>query len=130
MIYSSDNKIILIKRKNIPYGWALPGGFVDEGESLEHAAKREAKEETSLEIELIEQFFTYSNPKRDKRRHTISTVFIAKIRSGKMNAADDARDIGWFSMETLPEPIAFDHERIIKDFYNYIIKGERIKLEH
>ena len=109
IIYSSDNKIILIKRKNVPYGWAIPGGFVDEGESLEQAAKREAKEETSLNIKLIEQFFTYSNPERDKRQHTISTVFIARIISGDPHAEDDAQDIGWFSMDTLPVPIAFGH---------------------
>lgn len=129
IIYCNEKKIVMIKRKNIPHGWAIPGGFVDYGESLEAAAIREAKEETSLDIELIEQFFTYSNPNRDKRQHTITTVFIAKIKSGEMKAADDAKDIGCFSLETLPENIVFDHRRIIRDFYNYILKGEKIKLE-
>ncbi len=129
IIYCKNKEIILIDRKNVPHGWALPGGFVDYGESLEHAAIREAKEETSLDIELLEQFFTYSDPKRDERQHTITTVFIARIKSGKMKAADDAQDIGCYMFDTLPKNIAFDHKRIIKDFYNYIEKGERIKLE-
>ena len=129
IIKCDKNSIILIDRKNIPHGWAIPGGFVDYGESLEHAAMREAKEETSLNVKLKEQFFTYSDPKRDKRQHTITTVFIAEIESGSMLAADDAKDIGCFTINTLPENIAFDHRRIIKDYFNYILQGRRIKLE-
>jgi ADP-ribose pyrophosphatase YjhB (NUDIX family) len=107
---------ILIKRKNPPYGWALPGGFVDYGESLEKAAVREAKEETSLDIELVSQFHTYSNPGRDPRFHTISTVFIARAE-GRPKAQDDAQEIGIFSAESMPHPLAFDHEQILDDYF-------------
>jgi len=109
--------IVLIKRKNPPYGWAIPGGFVDYGESLEEAAVREAKEETSLDIKLIRQFHTYSDPDRDKRFHTISTVYIAKAE-GKPKADDDAKEIGVFNKDNLPSPIAFDHEKILKDYFS------------
>ncbi|MCX7974243.1 MAG: NUDIX hydrolase [Candidatus Aminicenantes bacterium] len=108
--------IILIERKNPPYGWALPGGFVEYGESLEEAARREAKEETSLEIELLRQFHTYSAPSRDPRFHTISTVFIARA-SGTPKAKDDARAIGIFTSEEINFPLAFDHGQIIKDYF-------------
>jgi ADP-ribose pyrophosphatase YjhB (NUDIX family) len=108
--------IILIKRKNPPYGWALPGGFVDYGESLEEAAVREAKEETSLGIEIIAQFHTYSEPGRDPRFHTISTVFIARAE-GQPKAQDDAKEIGVFSAENIPRPLAFDHEQILDDYF-------------
>lgn len=109
--------IILIKRKNPPHGWAIPGGFVDYGESLEDAAKREAKEETSLDVELIKQFHTYSDPKRDKRFHTISTVYIAKAK-GEPRAADDAAEVGIFNVDNLPEPIVFDHKEILRDYFS------------
>ena len=108
--------IVLIKRKNPPEGWALPGGFVDYGESLEAAAAREAKEETGLEIELVRQFHTYSDPKRDPRHHTITTVFIAKA-NGKAVAGDDAQEIGIFRKDNLPEQIVFDHRDIINDYF-------------
>jgi 8-oxo-dGTP diphosphatase len=107
--------IVLIERKFPPSGWALPGGFVEYGESLEMAAVREAKEETSLDIQLVEQFHTYSDPGRDPRFHTISTVFIATAR-GHPRAQDDARDIGIFTEEDRPRPLAFDHERILADY--------------
>jgi ADP-ribose pyrophosphatase YjhB (NUDIX family) len=108
--------IILIKRKYPPYGWALPGGFVDYGESLEQAAVREAKEETSLDIQLQCQMHTYSDPKRDPRKHTISTVFIAQAK-GKPVAQDDAQEIGVFSEDELNFPLAFDHEKILTDYF-------------
>jgi len=108
--------IILIKRKNPPFGWAIPGGFVDYGESLEEAAIREAKEETNLEVKLIRQFHTYSNPKRDPRHHSISTVYIAKGK-GKPKAKDDALEIGIFNKLNLPDEIAFDHCSILKDYF-------------
>jgi 8-oxo-dGTP diphosphatase len=106
---------ILIKRKNPPYGWALPGGFVDYGEPLERAAVREAKEETSLDVELIAQFHTYSDPGRDPRFHTISTIFIARAQ-GRPKAQDDAKEIGIFNAENMPRPLAFDHEKILADY--------------
>lgn len=113
-----DNKhIVLISRKNPPLGWALPGGFVDYGESLETAARREALEETSLEVTLVRQFHTYSEPDRDPRHHTISTVFIAHA-TGTPAAADDARDIAIFTKETLPDTIVFDHREILNDYFN------------
>jgi len=108
--------IILIKRKNPPYGWAIPGGFVDYGESLEEAAAREAMEETNLDVKLIKQFHTYSDPKRDPRHHSISTVYIAKAK-GKPKAKDDALEIGIFDESNLPDEIAFDHRSILKDYF-------------
>ena len=108
--------IILIKRKNPPYGWAIPGGFVDYGESLEEAAVREAKEETNLDVKLIKQFHTYSDPKRDPRHHSISTVYIAKGK-GTPQAKDDALEIEIFDESNLPDEIAFDHRSILKDYF-------------
>jgi ADP-ribose pyrophosphatase YjhB (NUDIX family) len=108
--------ILLIKRKNPPYGWALPGGFVDYGESLEETAVREAKEETDLDVKLIEQFHTYSDPRRDPRHHSISTVYIAKTK-GIPHAKDDAIEIGIFNESNLPDEIAFDHRSILKDYF-------------
>jgi ADP-ribose pyrophosphatase YjhB (NUDIX family) len=108
--------IILIKRRNPPHGWALPGGFVDCGESLEEAAVREAKEETSLDIRLKSQFHTYSDPKRDPRKHTISTVYVAAAQ-GKPKAQDDAQDIGIFTEEEINLPLAFDHQKILTDYF-------------
>ena len=111
--------IILIKRKNPPFGWALPGGFVDYGESLEEAAIREAREETSLDITLTSQFHTYSDPQRDPRKHTISTVYLATA-DGTPVAADDAQEIGIFTREKLPLTLAFDHEKIVTDYFNIL----------
>ena len=108
--------IILIKRKNPPLGWALPGGFVDYGETLEAAAVREAKEETGLRIKLVRQFHTYSAPERDPRQHTISTVFLAEA-SGKAAAGDDAVELGTFLKDRLPDKIVFDHKQILKDYF-------------
>lgn len=110
--------IVLIQRKNPPLGWALPGGFVDYGESLEEAARREAREETSLMVELISQFHTYSAPGRDPRFHTISTVYIARAE-GTPKAQDDAQAIGIFTEEDLPKPLAFDHEKILADYFAF-----------
>ena len=118
IIIEISDKIVLIKRANPPYGWALPGGFVDYGESLEASAIREAKEETTLEVTLQEQFHTYSNPDRDPRHHTVTTVFIGK-GIGTLKPADDAKRAGVFSENDLPEPIVFDHRKIIGDYFRY-----------
>ncbi len=110
--------IVLIERKNPPYGWALPGGFVDYGETLEQAAMREAKEETSLDVTLVEQMHTYSDPRRDPRHHTVSTVFIATA-TGIPRGADDARQAAIFQANALPSPVVFDHREILSDYYQY-----------
>jgi ADP-ribose pyrophosphatase YjhB (NUDIX family) len=107
--------IVLIKRNNPPFGWALPGGFVDYGESLEEAAVREAREETSLDVELLGQLHTYSDPGRDPRLHTISTVFIARAR-GTPKAADDAREARVVRPGRIAGDLAFDHRRILDDY--------------
>ncbi len=108
--------IVLIKRKNPPNGWALPGGFVDYGESMEEAAVREAKEETALDIQLKKQLHTYSDPNRDPRLHTISTVFIASAQ-GTPKAQDDALEIGIFTKDEINFSLAFDHNTILSDYF-------------
>lgn len=116
IIIEHEKGIVLVKRKNPPIGWALPGGFVDYGESLEAAAIREAKEETGLKIKLIRQFHTYSDPGRDPRHHTITTVYIAKGK-GSLKAGDDAKDAGVFQKDNLPSPLMFDHKKILNDYF-------------
>jgi ADP-ribose pyrophosphatase YjhB (NUDIX family) len=116
--------IVLIERKNPPYGWALPGGFVDYGESLETAAIREAKEETSLDVRLISQFRAYSEPDRDPRHHTVTVVFIADAE-GTPKAADDAQSAKVFTAETLPETMAFDHRRICAEYFSFMDQPEK-----
>ncbi len=125
IIIEISDALVLIERKNPPHGWALPGGFVDYGESLEASAKREAKEETSLNVRLVEQFHSYSDPGRDPRHHTVTTVFIAKA-SGTPEAEDDAKNIGVFTENNLPSPVVFDHGKIIRDYFRYK-KGESKK---
>lgn len=117
--------IVLIQRKNPPFGWAIPGGFVECGETLEEAAKREALEETSLKIRLKCQLHSYSDPKRDMRFHTIATVFAAEA-SGIPKARDDAKGIGVFKEGNLPEPLAFDHKKILKDYFRWKREGWKV----
>lgn len=109
-----EGGIVLIKRRNPPFGWALPGGFVDYGETLEEAASREAFEETGMRISIKGQFHSYSRPDRDPRLHTISTVFIATAE-GQPSGGDDALAASVFEIGKLP-PLAFDHEEIINDY--------------
>ncbi len=116
--------IVLIERRNEPHGWAIPGGFIDYGESAEAAAVREAKEETGLDVELVEQFQVYSAPERDPRRHTITIVFIASAR-GVPVADDDALRAVVAGEDTLPKPLAFDHTRILADYFRYRRTCER-----
>ena len=116
IIIELKGRIVLVRRKNLPEGWALPGGFVDYGETLETAAIREAKEETGLDIELIRQFHTYSDPQRDPRHHTITTVYVAEAQ-GTATAGDDAEEVAIFKKDELPEKIVFDHNGILKDYF-------------
>lgn len=119
-----DIDFVLIKRKNNPYKdhWALPGGFVDYGETTDSAAIRESKEETSMDIDLIKLFNVYSDPNRDPRGHTVTVVYLAKGDFNKMKADDDAKEISVFSFKELSSiDLAFDHKDIlndIKDFFN------------
>ncbi|MEY3869410.1 MAG: hypothetical protein RLZZ338_3301 [Cyanobacteriota bacterium] len=118
LIDRRDRAIVLIERKNAPLGWAIPGGFVDYGESVETAARREAREETGLEVELIEQFHVYSAPNRDPRQHTLSVVFLATAK-GEPQAADDAKNVGIFEPWQIPTNLCFDHDRILRDYFHY-----------
>jgi 8-oxo-dGTP diphosphatase len=115
IIIEHQGGIILIERKNPPHGWALPGGFVDYGENLEAAAVREAREETSLEVANLRLLGCYSDPARDDRMHTISTVYIAD-GFGDPQAADDAAHLKVFSLDGLPETLCFDHAAILADY--------------
>lgn len=114
VIETRPRSVVLIRRKNPPHGWALPGGFVDEGESLEEAAVREALEETCLKVELVRQFHTYSDPARDPRHHTITTVYLATAQ-GEPLGADDAAQARVFAYDELPDGIVFDHADILED---------------
>jgi len=126
IVITDGEGLVLVSRKNPPHGWALPGGFVDDGESLESAAVREALEETGLKVALKEQFYTYSNPNRDPRHHTISTVFIAEA-DGEPSGGDDAAEALRFGWEELPSEIVFDHRQIIEEVKKYLMSGERPK---
>ncbi|MEL7242860.1 MAG: NUDIX hydrolase [Cyanobacteria bacterium J06573_2] len=124
LIDKPHRPIVLIERHNEPFGWAIPGGFVDYGESVETAAKREALEEIGLEVELVEQFQVYSDPKRDSRKHTISIVFIANAK-GEPKAGDDAKDAAVFEPWNVPGNLCFDHDEILRDYWRYRHYGIR-----
>jgi 8-oxo-dGTP diphosphatase len=117
MIDRPGRPIVLIERRYPPYGWALPGGFVEVGERLEQAAMREAQEETSLDIELVGLLGCYSDPSRDKRGHTVSVVYVARA-AGEARARDDARSVRLFDPRNCPE-LAFDHATILEDYLGY-----------
>ena len=131
-IIQMDTQILLVKRKNEPFrGYmAIPGGFVNEGETVEDAAKREVREETSLDIELVDILGVYSDPKRDPRGHIMSTVFIAYVpvnrnKSVEALAPDDASELEWIDLEAIPnEKFAFDHKRILMDYIKWKESGE------
>lgn len=121
IIYDSTKGVVIIKRRNEPHGYAIPGGFIDEGEQAEAAAVREMKEETGLDVELTGLLGVYSSPHRDPRQHTLSVVFVGKAKNtDALKAGDDAATAAFYPPEKLPQPIAFDHARIMADFCEYL----------
>jgi 8-oxo-dGTP diphosphatase len=124
VIAEIDDRIVLIERKNFPRGWAIPGGFVEFGETVEQAAVRETREETSLEVELRALLGVYSRPDRDPRGQTVTVVYVASGR-GTPVARDDAEGIGLFVPDRPPSPLAFDHAEILADYLRFIKTGER-----
>lgn len=127
LIDQPHRPIILIERKNPPFGWAIPGGFVDVGERLEMAAVREAKEEVSLDVTLKVLLGMYSDPKRDERGHTVTAVYVAEA-TGLPQAADDAKNLAIFELDSLPPLLAFDHRQVLDDYRVYREKGEVTRL--
>jgi 8-oxo-dGTP diphosphatase len=123
VIAEIGDKIALIERKNFPFGWALPGGFVEIGETVEQAAVREANEETSLKVELRALLGVYSRPDRDPRGQTVTIVYVGRA-SGQPQARDDAEGIALFDPRHPPAPLAFDHAEIIADYVRFLDSGE------
>ncbi len=115
--------IVLIERANPPYGWAIPGGFVDVGERVEHAAVREAQEEVSLNVKLIALLGIYSDPSRDHRGHTVTACYVAEA-AGTPIAADDAKNCQIFNLDELPEPLAFDHAEVLVHYKKFRETGQ------
>ncbi|MBU6228415.1 MAG: NUDIX hydrolase [Cyanobacteria bacterium REEB459] len=124
LIHRPHRPIVLIERAHPPLGWALPGGFVDYGESVETAARREALEETQLVVTLVEQLGVYSDPARDPRQHTLSVVFLATANRDPV-AADDAKTIAIVHAWDMPQPLCFDHDRMLQDYWQYRFYGRR-----
>lgn len=124
IIVLPDDRVVLVRRRHPPPGWAIPGGFVDVGEPVEAAAVREAREETGLEVTLTELLGIYSDPRRDPRGHTASAVFLCRAR-GEPVGADDAAEARAFRWDDLPAPIAFDHGRILADARRLLLTGVR-----
>jgi 8-oxo-dGTP diphosphatase len=115
IIGREDGRVLLVERRYEPLGWALPGGFVDHGESVEEACRREVAEETGLAVHDLRQLHAYSDPSRDPRQHTVSIVFVARTE-GEPRAGDDAASVRWVALAELPGPLCFDHEQILDDY--------------
>lgn len=124
--HGEERGIVLIKRRNEPVGWALPGGFVDYGESLENAARREVEEETGLAVVLEDLLGVYSDPSRDPRQHNLSAVYVGHA-TGAPIGADDAAEAAVFPLNALPEPLCFDHGLILADYRHYRETGDKPK---
>lgn len=124
VIIEIDDGIVLIERKNQPYGWAIPGGFIETGESAEEAAVREASEETGLDVSLTDLLGVYSSPIRDPRFHTVSIVYVGK-GDGAVQAGDDARDARIYTKTDIPDTLAFDHRYILDDYFRFKKTGEK-----
>ena len=114
--------IVLIERRNPPYGQAIPGGFVDVGETVERAARREAREETGLDVDLVALLGCYSDPARDPRGHSISLVYVAQA-CGVPRADDDAAAVVVVGVESIPAQLAFDHGAILQDYLRFRARG-------
>ena len=123
LIDQPGRPIVLIERKNPPFGWAIPGGFVDVGERLENAAIREAKEEVCLDVQLTALLGLYSDPARDHRGHTVTAVYVAEA-VGMPRAADDAKNLTIFTLDNLPQDLAFDHAQVLDDYKNFRNSGQ------
>ena len=124
LLVARGDSILLVRRMHAPHGWALPGGFVDVGETVGAAAVREAKEETGLDVRLDAILHVYSDPARDPRRHTLTVAFVAQADS-EPTGGDDAAEACFFPLGALPSPIVFDHARIISDFVHFRRTGQR-----
>ncbi|GAC1593921.1 MAG: NUDIX hydrolase [Myxococcales bacterium] len=127
IIADPQGRVVLIRRKNPPHGWALPGGFIDAGESAGEACKREALEETGLRVELVAQLFTYSDPRRDPRLHTLSVCYACRAPAGAVpKGADDALEARFFAEPEVPwRELCFDHAEILRDYFRWAKTGER-----
>ncbi|MGC1676761.1 MAG: NUDIX hydrolase [Candidatus Binataceae bacterium] len=123
VIAEIGDKIVLIERRNFPLGWAIPGGFVDFGETVEQAAVREAREEISLEVEIRALLGVYSRPERDPRGQTITVVYVARA-SGTPRGDDDAKNAALCDPRNPPTPLAFDHAEILADYVRFLERAE------